>query len=815
MNNGQSLEIMKHPVVLRLLTIIIFLITWGMPLKEVNSCGFYAFPEDFRFWLFQPQLANIATLQHFTLTSNGYYTPDGEAFYGSDLKDTVYYQENITEWFAALGGEPSQNDIRTVLYHLEPAVFFEQYPQELKNNSFIRVLQKPQYKELLDYLLFAKKCEQVMNVDPWAEEETLGEDLTQVLEQGNQLYAGAGNAFVRLRTAYQRLKLNHYLENSAACNQIYDEEIAPVKTNSWIKSSALFYKAVAVAGDESYYLLTRVFDESHDKRLRSVMLLHEDPEVWERILPLTRNNHDKAVLHTMQEIRNPGRSLEKMKEIYQLEPAYPDFKILLEREINKLEDWVMTPALTEYQPALDFFAWYDEDADARNWENDMAYLKEVRDFVVQLLREGKQPDKAFLLVSAAWLSFLNNDYIIASAYLEEARKLANIPANVGLQLRLTDLLNETLRTGKISAKAEQAILDFFIYLDARKSEVPQYKVFRSQVALLLAEKFIEKGEVAKGILLHAHSTRDFGGFDYIGSTKTPYHRLLETAMPADYDRLLAILDKKDKSPFEIYLLKNPVFYRYTDWRLDEATEEWVEYDRNEGATWDINLIKDYKAMWYVNRNKLDSAYAILRTVPDTFWQQEPYQSMMNCNPFFVDFYRPHQFVAADTAVYNKTSLLRRVLDLQQEAEKNPARRAQNYFLLANAYYNMTWRGNVWLMNRVWWSGGEDYYVFDPDKEEPLTPFEENYYGATIAKSYYLKALEETKDKKLASLCLFMAGKCEDQYNAAVAQRKGEADQYVSGRNPYLGLYKSRFRDMSTYLEMTRSCSVYQDFIGRY
>lgn len=808
---------MKKPAALHLLTIITFLLAWSMPLREVNSCGFYALPDDFRFWLFQPDLVNIATLQHFTLTSNGYYMPGGEDYYNNDLKDTVYYEENITEWFDALGGEPSKSDIRAVLYHMDPDTFFQQYPKDLRNNSFVRTLQKPQNKEALDYLLFAKKCEQVMNIDPWSEKEDWSGDLQKVLEQGDLLYSNAKNAFVRLRTAYQRLKLNHYLQHEDACNKIYDQEIAPVKTQSWIKSSALYYKAIAVGGDEMNYLFTKVFDESHDKRLLTVMMLQDDPEVWDRILPLTRNNHEKAVLFTMKELRNPGRSLEQLKTIYGYEPAYADFKILLEREINKLEDWIMTPKLTEYQPALDFYNWFEgeDDINARNWDSDMAYLKEVNAFIGKMIRDNQQPDKAFLLVSAAWLSFLSNDYVAASAYLADAKKVANVPANLGLQIRLTDLLNETLSPAKITAKAEQSILDFFNYLDAHKVEVPQYEDFRSQVALLLAEKFIEKGDVAKGVLLHAHSTRDFGTFNEINSTKSPYHRLLEAAQPTDYDKLLAILNKKDKTPFEIFLLKNPVFYRYKDWRQDEVTGEWVEYDRNEGAAWNVNIIKDYKATWYVNRNKMDSAYAILRTVPDTFWQQEPYHSMMNCNPFFVDFYRPHNFVKADTAAYNKTTMLARLLELQSEAEKNPAKRAQDYYLIANAYYNMTWHGNVWLMNRVWWSINEDYYYVEPGEEAPLTPFEENYYGATIAKSYYLKALEETKDKALAQLCLFMAGKCEDAYNYAVALRKGEGDKFVAGRNPYLGTYKAKFRDMATYFEMTRSCSVYQDFIGRY
>lgn len=800
---------------LRPLVFLCFAIIWCMPLREVNSCGYYAYPEDFRFWLFQPALANISTLQHFSLISNGYYQPGGQVYYASDLRDTVYYAENIEEWRAALGGLPAREDIRAVLYHLDPIEFAAQYPHSLSGNSFVRALQWPENSDLDTYLRFAKQCEQVMNIDPWAEKDDWHTELEKTLEEGERLAATARHPFVQLRTAYQRLKLHHYLGQGAACIDVYDREIEPVKTDSWIKPSALYYKACALEGDEMYYLLTRVFDQSRDKRLRSVMLLHESPERWADIWALTRSDHEKAVLLTMQELRNPGRSLEKIRNIYALDPAYADFGILLEREINKLEDWIMTPALTDYAPALDFFAWDDAYAATRNWESDMVYLREVRNFVAEVVADGRQRDKAFLLVSAGWLSLLSGDYVMASSYIDQAMKIPGVPANTGMQIRLSALLNEVLVPSGITPKAEQAMLDFFLYLDAQKTKIPEGETFRSQVALLLAEKCIEKGEVAMGILFHAQSRRDFGTFDQIGQSKTPYHRLLEVAEPGDYEQLLQVIQKKNQTPLEKYLLKNPVFFRHMDWRENGETGEWEEFDPNEGAAWNPYLIQDYQAMWYINRDQLDSAYAILRTIPDTFWNREPYLSMMRCNPFHVDFFRPHQYVPADSVTYNKTAFLKRLLYLRREADRNPAVRAHHYYLIANAYYNMTWHGNVWLMNRVWWSTNEGYYYAEPGEEQPLTPFEADYYGAVKAREWYLKALEATRDKKMAALCVFMAGKCEDHFQYASALRRGEADDFQGGKNPYLGKYKSKFRNMSALFEMQRSCSVYQDFISRY
>jgi hypothetical protein len=50
---------------------------------------------------------------------------------------------------------------------------------------------------------------------------------------------------------------------------------------------------------------------------------------------------------------------------------------------------------------------------------------------------------------------------------------------------------------------------------------------------------------------------------------------------------------------------------------------------------------------------------------------------------------------------NKADLVQKIIDLKKEAEQNAAKRAENYYLLGNVYYNMTQNGKAWLMSRIY------------------------------------------------------------------------------------------------------------------
>jgi hypothetical protein len=96
----------------------------------------------------------------------------------------------------------------------------------------------------------------------------------------------------------------------------------------------------------------------------------------------------------------------------------------------------------------------------------------------------------------------------------------------------------------------------------------------------------------------------------------------EQATPADYDRMIALLDKADKTPFERYLTATDE--RPADW---ESTE-----DHFTGNELSREKLLDYKAMWFLREDRLDEAAAAYRQIPDEFWNNYEYSYLHQRRP---------------------------------------------------------------------------------------------------------------------------------------------------------------------------------------
>src|SRR4030095_7132253 len=108
--------------------------------------------------------------------------------------------------------------------------------------------------------------------------------------------------------------------NSNEVNRVYDACIEPVKTNSWIKTAALYQMAMSAHGEKRNYLLSKVFDAGGYNRTHCLVKFIS-PWVDSTLL-LAKNNHERNVLMAMKAFNYPGRTLYLIKRIYTSEPGY-------------------------------------------------------------------------------------------------------------------------------------------------------------------------------------------------------------------------------------------------------------------------------------------------------------------------------------------------------------------------------------------------------------------------------------------------------------------------------------------------------------
>ena len=585
------------PKFIKFLLVSVLLV--GLLHTGVQACwnGFEHDKTNYRCWLFQPDLmpASVVKVLSYADFESDYddYMSKSKSFRSRGNADTSFYVQNIEEWQTALAADPSvkstktviPKDIQTVLYNLDPDDFFRKMDGDsLRNNTFIQAISAS--KSLMAYLNFAKICEQLMNfTDPWAEGYGEGKDEISLLrysKMGDSVVKNtATSPFVRERTAYQMVKMAHYLGDTARVLALYKQFFAETASKSWVVGSASYYYAVAHSNPfEQNYLLSKTFENSIDKRWLSLRNFDQSDSILRGSLALTRNVHERATMLTLPILTNEGRTLPDLEKVYALEPKNPLLSMAIQREINKLEDWIYTNKFTEFSSSSKDYEKYDydleekrraagitqKDIDAKNLRSDLAYLNDITAFVTRVATEGKRTDLAFFQLAAGHLAFLKKDFKTAKQFLaaaKTAKNAGNTPLSIQTQIWLTDLLCDLYAAEHLDANAEIAILKFDDFLKKQKNTLADYTTFRSQIMRFISERFISDEKMAKGVLILSKSTLTFGSINGTWE-KNFYHKLLFEGTPQDIEDVIDIVSRKERkslTPFERWLASEPKAYQ--------------------------------------------------------------------------------------------------------------------------------------------------------------------------------------------------------------------------------------------------------------
>jgi hypothetical protein len=760
-----------------------------LPKKIARACGFYVWPGEYRFWLLQPDLTNQKDLSPFFFFIREFWPPDGPE------PAPFHYQQNVQEWKALVGNKVNEQDIDTILYHTAPNEFESNFSQLATINSFAKALKRPQNRALLQYMQLAKKIEAyATNPDPWRENKYPNTNVDRLIKEAMELYNASTNPDIRLRAAYQMVRLYGYNGNTRLLTKTWEEKIAGVNTGSWVKPAALYERAIRAPKIERYYLLSRVFDQSTYNR--KYCLLDFGTAPLQKILPLAANDHERTVLYAMRAFRDPGRTLHNIKFIYSREPDYKELSFLILREINKTEDWLLTNKVTGFDPAsyIHFMTDYESDM-KKNYQRDIVYTRELYDFVKQVLAEGKRQDRALLHIYAAHLAFMQGLYTESRQYLSHAARLPKLSTNLKTQLLINDLLL-TLETDSSFGKATENKLMQLLLAPSSTIGLHNPDLMRDQLILYTGRKLIQKGERVKGLLLLGKTRRALGELP-IGSYKSVYEWMWQIATPADYDGMLDILSKENASAFERFVSKG----------ILSAPRHYYDWGKDDTAGWDRNKLLDLKAGWYIRQDSLDKAVVVLKQIPASFWKKEPYITYIKGDPFYLNINYPRIRQATERN-YNKLQLVETMLQLKKKALQQPKHAARYYHQLANAYYNLTWHGRHWIISKPWTSG-EDLSTTDNDPADQ--GFLNNYYGCRRAKEYYLKAFWTTRDKKLATLSAFMALHCDDNYQWYRDGKGLKNKPTTGGVDHYSALLKQKGFDSNYYYELIEECATYNSF----
>lgn len=744
-----------------------------------QACGFVVYEGMYRVFLMRPEVAGFHELAPYYFTTRQLF----EAERSIPASMGVGEARNVREWHAHLKGEVPEGDIREALYGLDPLAFWNEFDRLKEQNAFVRHL-ATRDTLLLTYLRYARRCERLVNnYDPWELEEVDQGGITRAIREGERLYAAAKDDFLRARAGYQLVRLAFYQDRAQTSDarRYYQENVLPNAGDSWIGPSARFYAAHALRGDSFYYELSRVFDEGIDKRFRCIDLFPR--EDLGGVLALAKNDHERAVIHAMVATHRWGRAGDALERITDLDPTNELLPFLLVREVNKLEDWLLTPVLTEFPPASRIDGWGDTLQTAVPRRVDLGYAQRIHELLHRLIKRGDPVQRPLYHLLAAHISLIAGNLADAEEHLIEAEgRPSTDNKHLIAQLRMERVLLDFIRSPRLTPRMEQAITEAAAALDTG-DDVVEGNTMRDQLYLFLADKLFEAGDVPRGIFMLCHTERAFGTMFW--GFETPLMELEQRARPADYEAMLALLDKKDKTPFEAWL---------TDAKAWRATGAWS----GENLELSREKLLDMEATWYVNHDRIREALAVFQRIPESFWQAYPYRQFLRDDPFRVDVADPNNYAKKDILHYNKRQLMDELVCLREQFERDPQRHALNAYLIGNAYFNMSWYGKYWIMSSTWWSVVQfdhSWSVRDPVPRE-------NYLRLARARVWYLKCMRNSTDPELKALACFMVTCC-DQRNDEDFERHH--------------LHRRELRDstaLATY-DAINECIGYDGYIARY
>lgn len=697
-------------------------------------------------------------------------------------------QENIREWKEHLGGRITDEDVEKLLYTIPLAELQEIYRKaagrrwdqitgEWAANSAMRRITRSRDMNTLNYLLYAKACEQQAGkrTESWDAPPVDTGKQDSLLRRGLELYRGSKPEFTRLRYAFQVIRMAYYCGRNEDCVQYYHEMMKPdEKSKALAKWWAMaFYAGALESPADAAYRYSVVFARCprySSQAMTSYRWLVNEVDTAD-VLLLCRDNFEKAVVHAMTGFTCFYPTLEPLKQVHRLCPACPYIETLLIREINKIEDRISSTP---------FYA-----SDSLSRDRSLPHVRELKDLAVRYagLHEVQQP--ALWYTAAAYLACLLDEYDQAALLIDIAEK--EHPAEkVNEQLMAVRLLVDT-ESGPPDSDMETRILPSLLWLTEKREKTDpadqSFAFFDRTLGHYLAETlpdlYLAAGQPVKAALCTGIAER-YSAFTREKTERPAAFALLDryTSTAQLQEMLRQLTDTGALSPFETFL------YRYN--------------------SFDSNTIFELIGTKHMRALRFEEAAVC-------------FKQLSGASDFFHLPYHPladpplagwkNRQLPDDVFASSKLSFAVEMAELQGRIKAGSKPDAEDLYRFANGLYQMSWYGNSWQLLSYEWTYS--------DAGKKALPGEEFYhfYCVDPARDYYMQAFERARDRDFKARCLFMASHC---YQTAVPDiYTFENGEYTCGAyfrdNPYFDQLHKKYSRTAFYRNTATRCSYLADF----
>ncbi|HLP63770.1 hypothetical protein [Flavobacterium sp.] len=755
---------MKRSLVFTILLVINFC-------NKSVACYFYPYGEDIRFSVFNPDNFNFDGFRIYNYTSTYFYD---ENF--TTRLNTI--TENDLMWYNHCKKSVAIEEIKEAIFEIDIS---EVNPKS--KNKFIQYLYNQHDYQTINYLLFAKKAEELNpeQNDLWENNTDVKDKLRgKTIDDAFDKIKSVQNLIIKKRYYYQIFKLLSFNGDSKGTIKLYDAYIKSFKTNDFLDSWALFYRMQAEPNDTKMnYLAAQVFARGTDNKFDVKWYFNKNISI-EKVLKFAKNEKEKANIQVLYSFRRLDYNLENIKKIYALDGKNRGLNFLLLREINKLEDWILTPTYTMYLPSLREDYWENSSGSRilNRVEVDRKYASKVLQFVNSVDMNAVE-DPIFWKMSKSYLEFLTKDYSKSLATIksfEPQIKDYKLKRQCAIVKALALTANQNKSDAKILKSIEKTVVDeykkgnySFLFGLAKELEILENKA----AAAFLVSKITSQDHYGEnsGFYWKSRSNKitlqDDFYYDWYGYVDAELSTL-------DLQKIIETINSLNTTQFNRWLVGN------------------LQKERNK--------INDLMGIKYMREDNLKMAYNYFLKVDKNHYTNAP---LFNENPFYKIKGYMNFDAKKSTANLTKAKVVATLMQLENRVNNaNNKNRDRDYFLIANCYYNMSYYGNSWMMKRISRTEGRDSNYND----------EKEYYCCKKAKSYYKKAFESSKSKKFKALSQYMMAKCQARENEHKVISKYEKYYYVDyhevnrANNDAFARFINQYRD--DYDAMTSNCEYF-------
>lgn len=725
-------------------------------LSSTWACGsWYPYGEDTRFSLLNPGWFDNGGFSDFYYSVYNF----GETYTFSAASD-----QNTKDWWLLLDKEISKETIFQVVYGFSPG--------EIERNTdhpMLKKLRNDIGQEYIDYLLFAKVNSHLNNGNQYWErdEKYQNSQRNNAALKAEKMAENTNDEWLTRRYAFQALRFYFYNDDAANVNRIFEQYFSG--KSKWAIDKWAEYHQLHFEEDVELktFKAAQLFPDVVSKRRMIWRMFNEDFRK-EDILQHAQTNKERANVLAMYLVRDKSRTLSKIQEIYNLDPANEMLNFLIVREVNKLENWVLGPEITAFSPVIhpdDYPYSVEQKIIDQGIKEDRVYANRVLNWIEN---KGAKLKNEVRDASIVTISLITKQYQKGLDHLRETSfSQHNLNRWKSNMISLLKVKNKNIPTINDIAVKELLSPDYenrnsFLFAVGRSFE---FKNNLSDALLLYSQLGQEESYFTDFAWSESDGTtvfnRDFyvSAFDYFN---------------ANYDA--SQLEKCIKHIEKIH--KNSANQTLTSAVLND---KWNWYD----------LV----GTKYLREEQLERSISIWKEVPTSYWSSDAhnYQTYLNANPFYAHLYSNHKPTKGDTVSYNKLEIVQELKKrIDRSKTLNGDEKAWELFHIANCYYNMTQYGNSWMMKRYYWSSV---------KRSTILVDDEDYNQCINAKKYYLKAKKSAKTEKFKALCLRMAGRCASYaqqmttgYNEYPDDRFASYTDYIYHTNKYYKQLQKEFPD---------------------